>query len=502
MSAIRAPCGDDFNDFRGQSQGARAQTVFARGAVGRRSNSDAMLNFLWLALVVLAALIGAATGRLREVTEGAFQMADTAVMKIALPLVGVMALWLGLMRLAERSGLVQQIARALRPIMRRLFPEVPEDHPAMGSMVMNMAANMLGLANAATPLGLRAMRDLETLNRQPGTATNAMCTFLAINTSSIQLIPTTAIAILAAQRAQDPTAIVGTSFLATICSTVVGIAAVKGLQNWRMFRLRPEDDQAPAARAAAGAGEAEPVVLVEAAPMARGGRVALGLLLAAFAGLLVWIVVAPASYQAATAALHGRIFPGQPPPAAVVDATAPHLALRAVGTLSLLAVPFLLVFFPLYAALRGVKVYEEFVEGAKEGFQVAVRVIPFLVAILVAIGMFRGAGGIEAMKSLLAPLLTPLGFPPDLLPLVLVRPLSGSATTGIFAELVQRLGPDSLTTRMAGTIFGSTETTFYVIAVYFGSVAVRRTRHAVAAGLLADLAGVIASVVICRLMFG
>jgi len=466
-----------------------------------------MLNYLWLALVLLAAIIGAATGRINEVTAGAFQMADTAVMKIALPLVGVMALWLGLMRLAERSGLVQQLARALRPIMRRLFPEVPVEHPAMGSMVMNMAANMLGLSNAATPLGLRAMRDLETLNKNPGTATNAMCTFLAINTSSTQLIPTTAIAILAAAHSKDPTAIVGTAFLATVCSTVAGVAAVKWMQAWRMFRLAPEPvastgtGPSPHTSPTASPADAEPVISVEPSPMSLWGQAALGLLLTAFIALLAWIVLAPAGYHAATTALHAQIFPAHVPPPLWEDTSSQHLALRAIGTLSLLAVPFLLVFFPVYAALRGVKVYEEFVEGAKEGFQVAIRVIPFLVAILVAIGMFRGAGGIEAMKSALAPLLTPLGFPPDLLPMVLVRPLSGSATTGLFAEIVQRLGPDSLTTRMAGTIFGSTETTFYVIAVYFGSIAVRRARHAVAAGLIADLVGVIASVIICRLMF-
>ena len=227
----------------------------------------------------------------------------------------------------------------------------------------------------------------------------------------------------------------------------------------------------------------------------------MGLLVAAVVALFAWIVFAPAGYHAATSALHARIFPSQVVPPAGPDASAQSLFLRAIGTLSLLAVPFMLVSFPLYAALRGVKVYEEFVEGAKEGFQVAVRVIPFLVAILVAIGMFRGAGGIEALKSVLAPLLTPLGFPPDLLPMVLVRPLSGSATMGLFAEIVQRMGPDSLITRMAGTIFGSTETTFYVIAVYFGSVAVRRARHAVAAGLVADFTGVVASIVVCRLMF-
>lgn len=459
-----------------------------------------MLNYLWLALVTLAVLIGGVTGRLREVTEGAFSMADTAVMKIALPLVGIMALWLGMMRLAERSGLVQKLARALRPVMKWLFPDVPADHPAMGSMLMNMAANMLGLTNAATPLGLRAMRDLATLNRVPGTATNAMCTFLAINTSSIQLLPVTAIAILAAQKSSQPTAIVGTAFLATICSTVAGIVAVKWLEKWPVFRIRADD--ATGTAVAAAAEEASPILPVEPAPLSGSGRVVLGLFVAAFAGLFVWLVFAPDNYHATTGAIHGRIFPAQVPLPAGDNLPGQSLIMRAIGTLSLLAVPFMLAIFPLYAALRRVKVYEEFVEGAKEGFQVSLRIIPFLVAILVAIGMFRGAGGIDALKSALSPLLTPLGFPPDLLPLALVRPLSGSASLALFTELAQRLGPDALVTRMAGTIFGSTETTFYVIAVYFGSVAIRRTRHAVAAGLFADFVGVVASVIICRLMFG
>lgn len=463
-----------------------------------------MLNYLWLALVTLAVLIGGATGRLREVTEGAFAMADLAVMKIALPLIGIMALWLGLMRLAERSGLVPQLARALRPGLRWLFPSVPADHPAMGSMVMNMAANMLGLANAATPLGLRAMRDLETLNPHPGTATDAMVMFLAINTSSIQLLPTTAIAILATMHAQEPTAIVGTAFLATVCSSVAGITVARWLQGWRVFRAAADADAvgAVAAPAAVGAAAApEPEAAPATRPLTPGGRVALGALVLGFVGLFGWIALAPESYRAATAAVHAQLFPGREV-ARALDLGPGGLGLRAVGTLSLLAVPFMLVLFPVYAALRGVKVYEEFVEGAKEGFPVALRVIPFLVAILVAIGMFRGAGGIEALQHLLAPLLRPLGFPPDLLPMALVRPLSGSATTGLFTELVQHAGPDSLTARMAGTIFGSTETTFYVIAVYFGSVAVRRSRHALAAGLCADFVGVVASVAICRLMWG
>jgi spore maturation protein B len=179
-----------------------------------------------------------------------------------------------------------------------------------------------------------------------------------------------------------------------------------------------------------------------------------------------------------------------------------HWLARSVEAISLLAIPFILTMFPLYAAARRVPVYEEFVEGAKEGFQVAIRIIPFLVAILVAVGMFRAAGGVDLLARLLSPIFQPLRFPPELLPLVLMRPLSGSGSNGIFAELVKAHGPDSLIAKMGGTVMGSTETTFYVIAVYFGSVAIRRTRHAVAAGLIADLAGVTASVIICNLVFG
>src|SRR6202795_1724804 len=200
-----------------------------------------MLNYVWLALVVLAVAIGGWNDRLNEVTAGAFDGAKTAV-TIALGLIGVMALWLGVMRLAERAGLVQRIARGLRPILRKLFPDVPAEHPAMGSMVMNMAANMLGLGNAATPLGLRAMRDLENLNPRPGVATNAMCTFLAINTSSVQLIPATAIAILAASGSGRPTAMVGTALLATLCAASVAIISVKLLEKLSIFRISPSTE--------------------------------------------------------------------------------------------------------------------------------------------------------------------------------------------------------------------------------------------------------------------
>jgi spore maturation protein SpmA len=442
-----------------------------------------MLNYIWLFLVLSAVVIGGFEGKMKELTDATFDSAKSSV-TLAIGLVGIMALWLGIMRLAERSGFVQILARAIRPVMRRLFPDVPHDHPAIGAMVMNIAANMLGLGNAATGLGLRAMAHLEKLNPRPGTATNAMCTFLAINTSSVQLIPATAVAILASAGSAKPTAIIGTSLIATSCAALAGITSVKLLENLPLFRLPPlESANAGAAQPQTSQQQESPGEVAEPAPLQWWGLVILLLFIAAFAGCFVLDGFFPGAFGRPGAVQGGSAFA------------------RAIGTVSLLAIPFFLSFFPLYAALRRVKVYEEFVEGAKEGFNVAIRIIPYLVAILVAVGMFRAAGGIEMLAKILAPLFNRIGFPTDLLPMVLVRPLSGSATTGLFAELVKSHGPDALITRMAGTIFGSTETTFYVLAVYFGSVAVRRTRHAVLAGLTADLTGVIASVIVCRLVF-
>ncbi len=439
-----------------------------------------MLNFLWLGLVVLAVALGGLNDRLAPVTEAAFEAARTAVMTIALPLIGITALWLGVMRLAERAGMIQALARALRPLLRWLFPDVPVQHPAMGSMLLNLAANMIGLTNAATPLGLRAMNDLEKLNPHPGTATNAMCTFLAINTSSVQLLPTTAIGILVAAGSTQPTAIVGTALLATLVSTVAGITAVKLLQNSRMFRAPAAPVAAADAAPVRPAETAEPLPFPAPPVVPARWAVPAWIGFGAFFGWLFW-----KAFQAAPA--------GAVPEPAVV---------RAINAVSLLAVPFMLAFFPLYAAWRRVPVYEEFVEGAREGFQVAVRIIPYLVAMLVAVGMFRAAGGIDLLARGLGPWLEALGFPVDLLPMTLMRPLSGGATIGLFTELVHAHGPDSLVSRMGATLLGSTETTLYVVAVYFGAVGVRRARHAVAAGLLADLAGVIASVAVCRLVFG
>ncbi|MDP9004070.1 MAG: nucleoside recognition protein [Verrucomicrobiota bacterium] len=446
-----------------------------------------MLNYIWLALVVLAVGIGGWNDRLNEVTAGAFDGAKTAV-TIALGLIGVMALWLGVMRLAERAGLVQRIARGLRPVMRRLFPDVPPEHPAMGSMLMNMAANMLGLGNAATPLGLRAMKDLETLNPRPGVASNAMCTFLAINTASVQLIPATAIALLAAAGSKRPTAIVGTALLATLCVATVAITTAKILEKLPFFRVRKSAPLEGEVTAAAPTVSPSDIFQTEDLPPKTKAPLwasALLIVLAIFFLALFVRMVFPGLFNLPT------------DPAAATQSA----FVRSVNALSILAIPFLLSFFPVYAATRGVKVYEEFVEGAKEGFGVILKIIPFLVAMLVAIGMFKGAGGIDLLARALSPILTPLHFPTDLLPLALMRPLSGSATLAILTDIIHRLGPDNIVALMAATIYGSTETTFYVAAVYFGSVNVKQTRHAIPAGLLGDLAGVIASVIVCRAVF-
>jgi spore maturation protein SpmA len=449
-----------------------------------------MLNIIWLALVLVAVLVGGFSGRLEPMTEGAFSTAKDAVMTIALPLVGLMAIWLGMMRLAERAGFVQQLARGLRPVMRRLFPDVPEDHPAMGAMVMNMSANMLGLGNAATPLGLRATALLQKLNPHPTVASNSMVTFLAVNTASLQLIPTTAISILAVQGGSSPSNIVMPAILATAIAMTCGVTAARMLSRMRIFRVVPDAEPVEAA-AIADATEVG-VEKIEPRPIRRSGHVMLGVFLFCIAWMffaLVWPTLAdslPVAFHAKWR--HGDFWPG-------LGTT--QRILRAV---SLLAVPFLFGFISLVAALRGVKVYEQFCEGAKEAFDTAKRIIPFLVAMLVAIRLLREAGVVQMVTEALRPALEYVGFPPDLLPLAAMRPLSGGASQGIFVDLVKTHGADSMIARMAATIYGSTETTFYVLAVYFGSVGIRKTRHAVAVGLTADIIATACAIAACKLL--
>ena len=410
----------------------------------------------------------------------------------------------------------------MRPILRWLFPEVPARHPALGAITMNMAANILGLNNAATPLGLRAMSELEKLNPRPGTATNAMCMLLALNTSSITLIPVTVIALLSTAKAKNPTSIIGTSLAATAVAHAAAILTCKLLEKSRWYRLEPADVPAPAetanaealsrnapasstapasaAQAAANTpkeGEAdapaataentdEEIERTDAAlpwvPYAKPVLIAAGLLFAA----MFWITAFPEHL--------GREVPA--------DEAGRFFLLRMIDALSILAIPWLILFFPLYAILRRVPVYDEFVEGGKEGFQVAIRILPYVVAMLVAIGMFRAAGGLDIVTTALRPLTSLVGFPPELVPLAAIRPFSGSASLGIFSDLLKNFGPDHFLTLTAATLYGCSETTFYVIAVYFGSVGVRRTRHAIPAGIVADITGPVASVIVCRLVFG
>jgi spore maturation protein SpmA len=446
-----------------------------------------MLNLIWLALLFSGVLVAVFSGKLDAVGQGGLNAAKSAVMDLALPLVGVMALWLGLMRLAEKSGLIQRLGRLIRPIMVRLFPDVPSDHPAIGAMMMNISANMLGVSNAATPLGLKAMTELNRLNPKPGVATNAMCTFLAINTASIQLIPATAINLLAINGSKNPSAIVGSTLLSTAFATICAIVTVKVLERLGPFRWEnqpaPVDPQPNTLQTS---GEEPPAVESPPAPKTTGPQWAGWLL------LVLLMVFAGAFVSKAFPYLFGAA----PWPSDLLAGLI--LVLKA---LSPIAVPFVLTFFPLYAFSRGVPIYSEFIEGAKEGFQTALRIIPYLVAMLVAIAVFRESGALDFLKLLLSPILGLLQIPNQMLPMVLMRPLSGSGSLAVLSDMIKQFGPDSLLTYTAATIYGSAETTFYVVAVYFGSVGITRIRHAIFAGLLADLAGAVAAVSVCRLLF-
>ena len=460
-----------------------------------------MLNWIWMGMVVVGVVVAALLDQLtgsNGIVEGMFDMIKVGVVKIVIPLSAVMMLWLGIMRLAEKSGMIQAVSRFVRPVMKRLFPEVPEDHPAMSAMVMNMAANMLGLGNAATPLGLKAMQHLDELNPNKGTATNSMCTFLAINTSSVTLIPATAIGLLAAQGIAEPYAIVGTAIGATLCSTIVAIIAVKTFERMPVFR---RETAAPLVAK-------EEAVEYEEKPkgISAFGKVILWLVGLLFAGI-IFLEMYPDKRIALQEALGLREIAIQlDDEGASLNESEPEkdkpIWQRAVSAISVAAIPFVLVFFIVFAALKKIPVYEEFVEGAKEGWNVAVRIMPFIVAMLAALAMLRNSGALFLFQNLLKPVLDFIHFPPELVPMALMRPLSGSGSQGVLVEILTNEGLSETIKYTAATMFGSTETTFYVLAVYFGSVAVRKTRHALAAGLTADLAGVIAAVVICKAMFG
>jgi spore maturation protein SpmA len=453
-----------------------------------------MLNYVWLGLIVGALLLGGFSGHIDKV--GNVESARHAV-DLAIGLIGVVTLWLGLMRLAEKAGLVHRLGLALKPVMRWLFPEVPADHPAMGAIILNVAANILGLNNAATPLGLRAMQELQSLNRRPGVATNAMCMLLAINTSSITLIPVTVIGLLALAHGRDTTRVIGTSLAATAIAHACAIGACKLLERSPFYRLGPvaEDKTEPppeprkAAPETADRGaeiERTSAATDSALPWVPGSRVILTLLAALFLAMLV-LTAFPEYFRFGHA----------------VDFQTAHrfFLLRLLDAISLLVLPWLILLFPVYAALRRIPVYEEFVEGGKEGFAVILRILPFIVGMLVAMGMFSASGGMDLIAWALRPITSLIGFPSELVPLAILRPFSSVGSLPLLQDIVTRFGPDSFLALAAGTMYGCSETTFYVIAVYFGSVGIRRTRHAIPAGLVADFVGPIASVLICRALY-
>ncbi|MFN2369522.1 MAG: nucleoside recognition domain-containing protein [Candidatus Krumholzibacteriia bacterium] len=408
-----------------------------------------MLNRIWT-FFFLGAFVAALgrtfagqTGVWADLVGAAFDMAKTGF-EIALGLTGVMCLWLGVMRIGERGGAVEFLARIFGPLLRRLFPGIPAGHPASGSIVMNMAANMLGLDNAATPLGLKAMREMQELNQDKDTASDAMILFLVINTSAVTLIPVTIFTYRAQLGAADPTDVFLPLLIATWCSTMAGLVVTSFFQK---IRLRD--------------------------PVVAGWLVGMT---AVVLGLVAWL----SSLDRET--LEAR------------SSVAANFAIFGV-----------IIAFMAGGIRRRIDLYDAFIDGAKDGFKVAVGIIPYLVAMLVAIGVFRASGALDLVLDGLRAGVGALGADTrwiDGLPTALLKPLSGSGARGLMIETMTAHGADSFAGRLVSVIQGSTETTFYVLAVYFGAVGIRRTRHAVVCGLAADLAGITAAILVSYLFWG
>jgi spore maturation protein SpmA/spore maturation protein SpmB len=408
-----------------------------------------MLNGLWLGFFAVAAVaalvrwIGGDPGVWAAMVESLFAMAKLSV-EVMVLLFGTLTLWLGFLRIAEKAGLVDALARLLGPLFARLMPEVPRGHPALGLITLNFAANGLGLDNAATPIGLKAMKALQELNPSSTAASNAQILFLVLNASSLTLLPVSIFMYRAQQGATDPTLVFLPILLATGASTLVDLLSVAFMQRLRLW---------------------DPVVLAYLIP----GALLLGGFMALLAGL---------------------------------SATALASLSSLLGNLTLFG---LILLFLLIGWLRKVPVYENFVEGAKEGFDVARNLLPYLVAMLCAVGVLRASGALEFGLDGIRHLVEWAGWDTrfvDALPTALVKPFSGSAARAMLIETMQAKGVDSFPALVAATIQGSTETTFYVLAVYFGAVGIQRARHAVGCALLADLAGVLAAIAVCYWFFG
>lgn len=408
-----------------------------------------VLNYIWIAFFVIAFVIGLVRLVFLGDTEifpammgNTFDMAKTGF-EISLYLTGAMTLWMGLMRVGEKGGIVSYMSKAVGPLFRKLFPEIPKGHPASGSIMMNIAANMLGLDNAATPLGLKAMTELQEINKDKDTASNAMIMFLVLNASGLTIIPVSIMVYRAQMGAANPSDVFIPILLATFCSTLAGIIAVSIFQRINLFNK---------------------IVLAYL-----GG-------FTLFVSAIIWYFSTISQEQ--------------------------------INTISSVAGNFILfliiISFIILAFYKKLNVYETFIDGAKDGFTVAVKIIPYLVAILVAVGLFRTSGAMDylvgGIKDLVAYLGADTSFV-DALPTAFMKPLSGSGARGMMVETMKQFGADSFAGRLSCIFQGAADTTFYIVAVYFGSVSIRKTRYAITAGLIADLAGTIAAVFVAYMFF-
>ncbi len=409
-----------------------------------------VLNYIWIAFFLVAFAVALVrlifmgdTEVFPAIMNSTFSSARSAF-EISLGLTGVLSLWLGIMRIGEKGGVVNVVARWLVPVFSKIFPDIPKGHPVTGTIFMNFAANMLGLDNAATPMGLKAMEQLQELNKEKDTATNPMIMFLVLNTSGLTLVPISVMVYRAQMGAAQPTDVFVPILLATFFSTVVGLIVTCLYQRINLFN--------------------------------RTLLLFLGALCTLVA-LIIWGFSAMPREQMD-----------------VVSSTFANVFLCAI-----------IACFIIAGMRKKINVYETFIEGAKEGFQTAVRIIPYLVAILVAIGVFRASGAMDFLIDGIAWFVALLGGDTEFvgaLPTALMKPLSGSGARGLMVDAMTTYGADSFVGRLACLFQGATDTTFYILAVYFGSVGIRKTRHAVTCGLLADLAGIVSAVFICYLFFG
>lgn len=409
-----------------------------------------ILNYIWIGLILLAVLMGLVqcfcygqTDIFSAILNSTFVSAKNGF-EISLGLTGVLSLWMGILKIGEKGGVVASLSRGVAPFFSRIFPDIPKDHPVFGTMFMNFSANMLGLDNAATPMGLQAMQRLQELNTKKDEASNSMIMFVVLGASGLTLIPTTIMAYRAQLGAANPADVFLPILIATYVATLVGLLCCCAWQKIRIW---------------------DPVVLG-----VLGG-------LTSLVGLLVWGATRLEQEQLT-------------------------MLSSMVAAVTLLGV---ICWFVLQATIRRVNVYDAFIEGAKDGFQTAVGIIPYLIAILVAVGMFRASGAMDLLERGLSVAFSACGINPDLagaVPTALMKPLSGSGARGLMLEAMTTHGADSLVGRLCCMLQGTTDTTFYVLAVYFGSVGIKNTRHAVACCLLADLAGVITAFVVANIFFG